>query len=222
MVEVQSLRARLVREATEVLAREGVPGLTVRRVAEAAGCSTIGIYTHFGGKQGLVEAAVLDAFTDFEAAVAVVDTLPAGRAQLAAGAHAYRDWALANRSRYLVMFAPGMADFTPGDEAVERITRSLRAHTRRVAGAMAAGDVRIGGMDGSAADGTAADGTAEDLAYHLWACVHGHVMLDLFYGRGADDEPARRAFDAAVGRMLDGIAAPASPRAGAATGRPPR
>jgi AcrR family transcriptional regulator len=218
MVEVQSLRARLVREATEVLAREGVPGLTVRRVAEAAGCSTIGIYTHFGGKQGLVEAAVLDAFTDFEAAVAVVDALPAGWSQLAAGAHAYRDWALANRSRYLVMFAPGMADFTPGDEAVERITRSLHAHTRRVAGAMAAGDVR----PGSAEDGSAEDGTAEDLAYHLWACVHGHVMLDLFYGRGADDEPARRAFDAAVGRMLDGIAASASPRGAAVTGRPPR
>jgi len=196
MVEVFSLRARLVREATEVLAREGVPGLTVRGVAEAAGCSTIGIYTHFGGKQGLVEEAVLDAFVDFEGAVAAVDALPAGRAQLAAGAHAYRDWALANRSRYLVMFAPQMADFTPSDEAVERITRSLHSHTRRVAGAMAAGDVRAG--------------SAEDLAYHLWACVHGHVMLDLFYGRGADDEAARRAFDAAVGRMLDGIA-PSAP-----------
>src|SRR4051812_9899244 len=141
MSTTDSLRGRLLAEATDLLARVGIASLTVRRVAEAAGCSTIGIYTHFGGKQGLVEAVLLEAYTDFEAAVAEVDAMPAGRAQLTDGAHAYRDWALANRSRYLVMFRQHAPEFSPSAEAAEWMGRSLQAHTQRVAGAMAAGDL---------------------------------------------------------------------------------
>lgn len=183
------LRARLLREATEILARDGFVGLTVRRVAEAAGCSTIGIYTHFRDKRGLVEAVLLDAFADFEASIAVVDRLPPGRQQLIAGGHAYRDWALANRSRYLVMFASYEPDFTPSPEAGRRMERSLRMHEARVAAAMAAGEL--------------ADGDTEQVAYHIWACVHGHVTLDLYFGRFGPEH--RAAFEAAYGRILDGV-----------------
>jgi AcrR family transcriptional regulator len=171
-----------------------MPGLTVRRVADAAGCSTIGVYTHFGGKPGLVEALLLDAYADFEAAVGVVDRLPAGRDRLAAGAHAYRDWALANRNRYLVMFT-SYPEFTPSDEAVERMSRSLVDHTRRVEAAVTAGDLVDDDLDAT--------------AYHLWAFVHGYVMLDLFYGRDPDDAAARAAFAVAAEHALDGLAPPA-------------
>jgi AcrR family transcriptional regulator len=185
-----SLRDRLLAEAADLLARVGVAGLTVRRVAEAAGCSTIGIYTHFGGKQGLVEAVLLEAYTDFEAAVAAVDAMPAGRAQLTAGAHAYRDWALTNRSRYLVMFTQYAPEFSPSAEAVERMGRSLQAHTRRVAAALTAGDLR--------------PGDPTEIAYHLWACVHGHVLLDVFYQCETGDEEARGRYARAVDRLFDG------------------
>ena len=197
------LRARLLREAAGILATAGMPGLTVRRVAEAAGCSTIGVYTHFGGKPGLVEALMLDCYLDFEAAVAVVDRLPSGREQLQAGAHAYRDWALANRNRYLIMFT-AYADFSPGDETVERLGRSLVDHTRRVAGAVAVGDVALPSAGAAEPDEPARD--VDRLAYQVWACVHGYVLLDLFYGRDVLDQGARRDFDAAVRRILDGMA----------------
>src|SRR5690606_26475821 len=129
----------------------------------------IGIYTHFHDKRGLVEAVLLDAFTDFEATVATVDGLAPGRGQLIAGAHAYRDWALANRSRYLVMFTSYAPDFTPSPEAGERMQRSLRTHENRVAAAVKAGDL--------------VTGDTEQVSYHIWACVHGYVMLDLYLGR---------------------------------------
>ena len=43
--------------------------LTVRNVAAAAGCSTTGVYTYFGGKDGLVDAIFVDGFEKFDAAL---------------------------------------------------------------------------------------------------------------------------------------------------------
>jgi AcrR family transcriptional regulator len=187
------LRTRLVREATEILAHSGFAGLTVRRVAEAAGCSTIGIYTHFNDKNGLIEAVLLDAFADFDVALRDVDAVPVGRAQLVAGAHTYRDWALRNRSRYMVMFTSYAPHFEVSAEASARMAMSLSAHNRRIAAAVEAGDIAM-------------VGDLETTAYHIWACIHGHVMLDFFFRRDVADEDARRAFDRAHDLILEGLA----------------
>ncbi len=186
------LRARLVREATEILAQSGFPGLTVRRVAEAAGCSTIGIYTHFNDKQGLIEAVLLDAFAELEIALRDVDSVPAGRPQLVAGAHTYRDWALRNRSRYMVMFTSYAPHFEVSAETSARTVMSLSAHNRRIAAAAEVGDIVI-------------EGDLETTAYHIWACIHGYVMLDFFFRRDVDDEEARQAFDRAHDLILDSL-----------------
>jgi AcrR family transcriptional regulator len=178
------LRERLLREATEILARDGFAGLTVRKVADAAGCSTIGIYTHFRDKRGLVEAVLLDAFGDFEAALSAVDSMPPGREQIIASAHAYRRWALANPSRYLIMFTSLDPHFVPSPEVGEQLSRSLHSHTQRVVAAIAVGDLLADDPEG--------------VAYHLWACEHGYVMLHLFHQREFD-------FDAAYRRVLDGV-----------------
>jgi len=196
------LRARLVREATEILAHSGFAGLTVRRVADAAGCSTIGIYTHFTDKNGLIEAVLLDAFADFEVALRDVDAVPAGRAQLVAGAHTYRDWALTNRSRYMVMFTSYAPHFEVSAEASARMAMSLSGHNRRIAAAIETGDLAM--VD-----------DVETTAYHLWACIHGHVMLDFFFRRDAADEDARRAFDRAHDLILESL----SPARRRGTGR---
>lgn len=182
----------MLHEATEILARDGFAALTVRRVADAAGYSTIGIYTNFGNKGGLVEAILLEAHAAFASAVATADTTAPGRTQLAASAHAYRDWALRNRSGYIVMFGSFSGDFVASPEAGAQMLRSFEAHKHRVAEAMRVGDV--------------APGDPGEVAHHLWACVHGHVMLDLMMQRTAEDEAARRSFDMAIGRMFDGVA----------------
>ena len=44
---------RLVEVAAELLATEGGPGVTARRVAAGAGVSTQAVYTHFGGMDDL-------------------------------------------------------------------------------------------------------------------------------------------------------------------------
>jgi len=187
-----------LREAAEIIAREGFAALTVRRVADAAEYSTIAIYTHFGDKRGLVEAVLLEAHAGFHAALAGADTEPPGRSQLTASAQAYRAWALRNRSAYLVMFGLVSESFVASAEASDQMIRSFVAHTQRVADAMRVGELTAG--------------DPSEVAHHLWACVHGHVMLDLLMQRSVDDEAAQRSFDAAIGYMLDGLTRRSRPR----------
>src|SRR4051812_15889204 len=63
-------RAAILAAALRILQHEGAGALTVRSVASGAGCSTTGVYTWFGGKNGLVEAIFVDGFQRFGAALA--------------------------------------------------------------------------------------------------------------------------------------------------------
>ncbi|MEL6981213.1 MAG: TetR/AcrR family transcriptional regulator [Actinomycetota bacterium] len=150
------MRRQLLDAALTVLRRDGAEGLTVRHVAVEAGCSTTGIYTHFGGKQGLVEAIFLEGFDSFDEALLPLyekgDVLAAGRT--------YRTWALANPTHYLVMFGRAVPDFTPSEPAMERANRSFAALVEAVGGHTGVTDPMIA-------------------AYHLYATVHGYVMLEL-------------------------------------------
>src|SRR2546423_11697577 len=63
-----------------VLAERGAAELTVRRVAEAAGASTMGIYTRFGSRAGMLEAIYRRGFELLrDALVEARDAAPAGQ-----------------------------------------------------------------------------------------------------------------------------------------------
>ena len=62
-------RSAILEAALEILKAQGHEALTVRKVAERAGCSTIGVYTWFGGKDGLVDAILIDGFRAFAGAL---------------------------------------------------------------------------------------------------------------------------------------------------------
>lgn len=149
------MRRVLIDAALTVLQTRGAAALTVRNITDLAGCSTTGVYTYFGGKQGLVEAIFVEGFESFDdataGAYAAGDLLQAGRQ--------YRRWALANPTHYLVMFGRAVPDFEPSDAAMSRAAESFEKLVRAV---------EKTGLD---------DPTA--MAYHLYATVHGYVMLEL-------------------------------------------
>jgi AcrR family transcriptional regulator len=183
----------LLSEAISILTQDGGSALTVRRVAAAAGCSTIGVYTHFEGKAGLVDAVVRDGFEALDAAVAVVDRLDGGLQRLRAGAHAYRDWGLSNPTRFRVMFDAFVPDLALGPAAAARGGDSYAAHRARVAYALERGELVEADLDA--------------LAHHIWACVHGHVLLQILRGIDPADGVVRTAYDRDVTWLLDGISA---------------
>ena len=166
--------------ALVVLARDGAAGLTVRSITDEAGCSTTGIYTHFGGKNGLVEAIFLDGFESFDRAIG-----PAyERGDLVAAGQAYRTWALANPTHYLVMFGRAVPDYVPSDEAVVRAGRSFAGLVAAVAA-------------------TSHHDDPEAAAYHLYATVHGYVMLELVGMGPVDPNHLERFYLTGIRRALE-------------------
>ena len=155
------MRNRLVDAALSILRREGASALTVRNITSEAGCSTTGVYTYFGGKHGVVEAIFVDGFDSFDRAVAdgflTDDLLGSGRA--------YRAWALAHPTQYMVMFGRAVPDYAPSPAAHDR---SLESFFRLV----------------SVVDAMRPGADAAERAYHYWATLHGYVMLELA-GMGA-------------------------------------
>jgi AcrR family transcriptional regulator len=110
----QYSKERVLDAALKVLMDEGVAGLTVRGVAEAAGASTIAVYTRFGGRAGLLDTLYERAFDLLREQL---DELPppsndyAG--DLIAFAMTYRRFALENPARYALMFERPVPDFNP-------------------------------------------------------------------------------------------------------------
>src|SRR5688500_20359303 len=48
-----AVRTALLETAARLIATEGLGGLTLRRLADEVGTSTMAVYTHFGGMQNL-------------------------------------------------------------------------------------------------------------------------------------------------------------------------
>ena len=175
------MRERLVLAAVAVLRREGAAALTVRNITTEAGCSTTGIYTYFGGKSGLVEAIFVEGFEGFDDAVG-----PAlAEGDLTTAGHEYRRWALDHPTQYMVMFGRAVPDFEPSPAALERAAASFAGLTAGVARALRRDD-------------------AEDHAYHLFATVHGYVMLEMSGMGPHDTADANTRFERALATLAGG------------------
>src|SRR2546421_12175252 len=69
----ENLRPALIEAAARLIAAEGARGLTLRRVADAVGTSTMAIYTHFGGMPELRHAVRREGFSRLAAEMAAME-----------------------------------------------------------------------------------------------------------------------------------------------------
>ena len=70
------MEGALLTSAADILESEGPDGLSVRRIAAAAGVAPMGVYNHFESKFGIVEALYVQGFqrlADAMAAMAEID-----------------------------------------------------------------------------------------------------------------------------------------------------
>ncbi len=155
----------LLEAATELLASEGPEALTVRRIAASAGCSTMGLYSRFGGKDGVIERLWLDGFTRLRDALASAPVTDDPLYDLEQIGITYRTWALENSTSYGIMFTRSMPDFIPSPEAKEVALRTFAVVVDAVRRAQAKGHFP--------------DAQAEDIAQALWAMSHGSASLEI-------------------------------------------
>jgi AcrR family transcriptional regulator len=190
--ETSAARDAIFAAGLRLLATEGHEALTVRRVAAEAGCSTIGVYTWFGGKDGLIDAIFQSGFQSFADALEAARPLrgPLGRAR--AQAKVYRSWALANPMHYQVMFLKVMPGFLPTDEALIAGARSFDALLGAVSEAASKGELRSKDLHG--------------VAMTLWAAVHGLVSLELVGTRPDTGRSDRDLADRSYRILIDALA----------------
>lgn len=157
-------RETILTAATDLLASGGAAALRVRDIATAADCSTMGVYSHFGGKDGLIDAIFVDGFECFTTALQDAWTGPSDTRLERIGI-AYRTWALANPGSYSLMFGGAIPGFVPSDASLAIAAQSFGVLTDGVVADQAAGRLRVG--------------DPVDHAWGLWGMVHGLVMLEL-------------------------------------------
>lgn len=150
--------------AQRLLASGGPEALRVRTIADAAGCSTMAVYSRFGGKNGIVDAIYIDGFTRLNQALrdekrAMTEFRMQGRGL------AYRLWALANPGAYQIMFSQAVPGFAPSAAAAQVAAESFQVLVVTVRDQQREGLIRAG--------------DAGEIAWAVWGVTHGLVMLEL-------------------------------------------
>jgi AcrR family transcriptional regulator len=180
--------------AVAIIRDEGAGALRVRRLAAKSGRSTKGVYTHFGGKNGVVDAVCVDGFTRLRQHIVDQTRGDAGLARIRNASAAYREWALANPTQYQVMFARAVPEYEYSEHA-------------RTVGADAF-EVLVAATAAAASQGAIHIDDPYKAAAWIWAAIHGHVMLEL-----AQLMPLsvpfdwQELFDGMLERVLTGLAA---------------
>jgi AcrR family transcriptional regulator len=154
----------ILRAASELLSAEGPGALSVRRIAAAAGCSTMGLYSRFGGKDGVIDELFAEGFEHFRSAIDSIPRTGDALADLRACALSYRATALTYSTHYMVMFGGAVPGFEPSPANHVVAQDSFQLLVGRVQRCI---------------DEGLFTGDASAFAEILWGAMHGMVMLEL-------------------------------------------
>jgi AcrR family transcriptional regulator len=160
-----SPRETILDAALRLVEERGAGALRVRELASAVGQSTMGVYTHFGSKQGLLEQLYLRGFQLLADRLDGVPSDGRGRQGLVAFARAYRAFALDHEALYGLMFERAAPDFVPSEASRLAGLSTFEMLASRLA------DWRPD-LNDPAAD-----------AHLVWGTMHGLVSIELMHRR---------------------------------------
>ena len=180
----RNVRAELLHAAVQILNEDGPDALQTRKIASAAGTSTMAVYTHFGGMSGLIAAVADEGLRQFDVALTMPPTSDPVADLMATGI-AYRRYAIERPHMYRLMLGSTSAHGinAPAHDLLTLTVAEINDHypsfahvVRGVHRCMLAGRI----AEGSASD----DATVVAIAAQFWSSIHGFVMLELagFYG----------------------------------------
>ncbi len=159
------LKNALIKAGMEILAKDGVSGLSLRKVAGRAGVSHTAPYSHFADKQALIAAISTEGFRQlYERVGAVAEeykTKPSR--QLKEVAWTYVQFALDDRDRFKVMFSGVLEKEKEYPEFVAASQRNFQLVKMIVEANQASGVLRSGPSD--------------LVALSAWGIIHGFIML---------------------------------------------
>jgi AcrR family transcriptional regulator len=159
------LKNALIKAGVDILAKDGVSGLSLRKVASKTGVSHAAPYAHFADKQALIAAISTEGFRQlYERISSVADeykTKPSR--QLVEVGWAYVQFALDDRDRFKVMFSGVLEKEKEYPEFVTESQRNFQLVKMVVEANQASGVLRSGSSD--------------LVALSAWGIIHGFIML---------------------------------------------
>ena len=161
------LKNALIIAGVEILAKEGVGGLSLRKVAQRAGVSHSAPYAHFPDKQSLIAAISTEGFNQLYAelyeAVSPISNNP--KKQLIEGSQAYVRFALKNSDTFKIMFSGVLEKEKEYPAFVEISHKTFELVVTIVQACLNTGVLH--------------STSAELMAVAVWGQVHGIVSLAL-------------------------------------------
>jgi AcrR family transcriptional regulator len=178
----------LLQAARSCFADAGFAGLSLRRVAQRAGCTTMAVYTRFGGKDGLVQVLFDEGFDQLRQAQAALDPGLAPTARVVALCLAYRQTAHAFPHHYALMLGAHGTGFEPSAPSRQRSAATLTTLVDAVAATLPKTRQR--------------QAQAMALAHRVLALCHGWVSLEQMGLLTAKPAAQQKAFTQAVNALL--------------------
>lgn len=190
----------LLEAARTILESTGPEGLTVRRIAAAAGMSTMNVYSRFEGKTGVIDELYADGYRRLARALQAVPTTNSTCDDVVAALHAYREFALANSAYYQLMFrSTALPGFEPTPDSAAIACTCLYSLCARIELGQARGDFRKHD-----------DWSTDEIATWLWGTAHGLVSLEM-YERGIERVSSERIFEYGIETAIRGLLPVAEP-----------
>ena len=155
-------RTKILNAASELFLKGGGDALSVRAISKHAGLSTIGIYSHFQGKQGILDALYIEGFNLVRDAMNVIPDGKANKEQVLEACLGYLNVGEKYEAHYRLIFGESDAGYQPSIEAIAA-RDSAFSKLVRVAGSYL--------PDGATIE------ERRQIALDIWAIVHGYVSI---------------------------------------------
>jgi AcrR family transcriptional regulator len=163
--EISCFRDKLCDLALESFAMHGVEGITLRGLASSVGCSRTTPYRYFKNKADILAALRQREFSSLAQVLESAVSNEADESQwLVILASQYLRFAIENPVSYRLMYQVDQEDAHLYPELMKQIERSGQPIRDRVKAAVAAGTMH---------------GDPVNIAYTLWAGLHGLISLHL-------------------------------------------
>jgi len=161
------LKNALIKAGVEILSKEGIKGLSLRKVAQGAGVSHSAPYSHFPDKQSLIAAISTEGFNqlyaELDAAILAYPKNP--KKQLQQGIQAYVQFALNNTDTFKIMFSGALEKEKEYPAFVEISSKTFQRVVDVVRVCQEAGILN--------------PKSPEMMAVAVWGQVHGIISLAL-------------------------------------------
>jgi len=161
---MRDTRDRIFKAARALFDKEGLDGLSMRRLAGAVGITPMAIYHHFATREALLRAVVDREFGDFLDLVGKMPTADTAEEQLVHALDAYLEYALSRPQIFEYVFSK------PRDDA-RRYPEDFRARRSPTLNPIA--DAVAKWME----QGALEKDDIWEVTLEIWAHAHGYVAL---------------------------------------------